>query len=73
MHKPFYASGFLYHLDSQQILLQQNTSSNELSSPWLLFEKTYQEEELPDKVFSSIIADLFNIKLFRNKKARMFS
>jgi ADP-ribose pyrophosphatase YjhB (NUDIX family) len=31
VHKPFYASGFLYHVASQQILLQTNNNSNPLT------------------------------------------
>ena len=31
MHKSFYASGFLYHSPSQQILLQQSTHKNLLN------------------------------------------
>lgn len=63
MHKKLYASGFLYHLPSEQILLQQNTSSQNLSSPWLLFEKSYKEGELPEMVFKDMIADLLQISL----------
>jgi hypothetical protein len=63
MHKTFYASGFLYHLASQQILLQQNTSSQYFSSHWLLFEKTYTGNEIPETIFKNMISDVLRIKI----------
>lgn len=63
MQKKLCASGFLIHIPSQQILLQQNTTSDNFSSPWLLFEKTYQVEEAPEIVFKNLIAQLLHVTL----------
>jgi hypothetical protein len=63
MHKDFYASGFLYHQASQQILLQQNTSISPTSSPWLLFGGIHLEEEEPEAIFKEIIFQLLDTKL----------
>lgn len=63
MHKKFYASGFLYHLPSQQILLQQDTSSQNLSSQWVLFEKAHSENAIPETVFETIISEVLHIKI----------
>lgn len=54
MHKSFYASGFLYHQKSQQILLQQQNSADETSS-WSLFGKP----SIKDKTGEEIIKDIF--------------
>lgn len=55
MHKTFYASGFLYHSPTQQILLQQKNSntdgelilfsgkSRQGKNPRLIFKKTIEE------------------------------
>ena len=61
MHKAVYASGFLYHPASEQILLQQNTSVSPASSPWSLFEVV--SEEAPETSFKNIILDLLDIKI----------
>ena len=63
MHKKFYASGFLYHLPSHQILLQQDTSSQNLSSQWVLFEKAHTEKAIPETVFETIISEVLHIKI----------
>lgn len=62
MHKKFYASGFLYHPASQQILLQQN-SSNSPQSLWSLFVEEYSETENPVKLFKNKISNLLDINL----------
>lgn len=64
MHKRYYASGFLYHFPTQQILLQQRSpsSSNE-TSPWSLFGGLYGEKEQPGMVFKKIIYDLLHVKI----------
>jgi hypothetical protein len=51
MHKTFYASGFLFHLPSQQILLRQYQSKSTITSPWVLFEKEHAENKTPNEVF----------------------
>lgn len=63
MHKNFYASGFLYHPQSQQILLQQNNSIANMSSPWLLFGGSYLEEEGPEGLFKDVIFKLLDIEI----------
>ncbi len=63
MHKTFYASVFLYHPPSQQILLQKNSSISTMSSPWLLFGGVYLEKEEPEALLKNIIFKLLNIKI----------
>jgi hypothetical protein len=62
MHKDFYASGFLYHPASEQILLQQNTSVPPASSPWSLFEVVSTKGD-PETAFKDTILDLLEIKI----------
>lgn len=62
MHKTFYASGFLYNLHTQQILLQQQNDSSPLQ--WSLFGKKSQNtEEDPERVFQDAISEQLHIKL----------
>ena len=63
MHKDFYASGFLYHPVSQQILLQQNSVVSPASSPWTLLGTTYKESENPEAILKDIILDLLDIQI----------
>lgn len=60
MHKSFYASGFLYNLPSQQILLQQD---NTLTSFWSLFGQKGHNNENPISVFQEAISQQLHIKL----------
>lgn len=60
MHKSFYASGFLYNLPSQQILLRQD---NILTSFWSLFGQKGQKYENPILVFQKAISQQLHIKL----------
>ncbi len=60
MHKIFYASGFIYHLPSQQILLQRPQPT---TSPWVLFEKEYTEHEQPEVIFKDSILKLLGIQI----------
>ncbi|HEX8966006.1 MAG TPA: hypothetical protein VF820_06265 [Patescibacteria group bacterium] len=60
MHKRFYASGFIYHLPSQLILLQQPQS---IDAPWVLFEKEYEETKQPEDIFQNVISKSLNIKV----------
>ena len=55
MHKDFYASGFIYHSRSQQILLQQDNSAE--SEPlWSLFGgENKTSEKTPEETFGRII------------------
>ncbi len=60
MHKKFYASGFFYHLSTQQILLQQR----KLSSPlWSLFGAKNQKDEVPIGTFHRIASKELKIKI----------
>jgi len=63
MHKSFYASGFIFHRPSQQILLQQRQSASSMTSSWTLFEKEHSENKQPEDVFKNTISKLLNIKL----------
>lgn len=63
MHKSFYASGFLYHPYTHQILLQQNNSLLNTASSWLLFEGLCAEKEGPESLFKTIILKLLGIKI----------
>jgi hypothetical protein len=60
MHKIFYASGFIYHLPTEQILLQKLQS---IVSPWILFEKTYIGDEQPGVIFKDNILEILCIKI----------
>lgn len=62
MHKTFYASGFLYHAPSQQILLQQINSADNNSS-WSLVGKKEITNKTGEEVFMDIFSEELNIKL----------
>ncbi len=53
--KNFYSSGFLYHPNSQQILLQQNLSDPK--STWTLLGS------LSKKTFRGVVSKLLNVRL----------
>lgn len=59
MHKDFYASGFIYHLPTQQILLQQHSSS----SFWLLFGGKNSSGESPTSTFCRVIQEQLQINI----------
>lgn len=63
MHKSFYASGFLYHLATQQILLQQSSLSNNPSSTWNMFGGESCEGEDAQTAFQRIMLERVNIRL----------
>jgi len=56
MHNEFYASGFLYHSASQQILLQQYPSLSQPSMYWSLFGGMNQTDETSEQAFLRILA-----------------
>lgn len=62
MYKDFYASGFLYHLPSGQILLKQQST---LGSPslWSLFGEHGLHKESPESTFQRTIYNLLHVKL----------
>lgn len=62
MHKDLYASGFLYHPRSQQILLQQSTDPND-KQKWSLFEGKRLVDESSEEAFKRIALEILNIKL----------
>jgi hypothetical protein len=62
MHKTFYASGFLYHPKTQQILLQQNNLDNK-NREWTLFNGENLNGEGIKEAFLRIINDNLNLKL----------
>jgi hypothetical protein len=53
VHKPFYASGFLYHSPTQQILLQQFKSGNSVNL--VLFRGSSCNGETPQAVFQKCV------------------
>jgi len=62
VHKPFYASGFLYHLGTAQILLHQPTDTIVASSWHLLGGKGTKGEDTK-AAFKRIAHELVKIKL----------
>ena len=54
MHNDFYASGFLYHPKSQQILLQQANTAN-LENGWSLFEGEGLKNESAQETFKRVV------------------
>lgn len=65
MHKTFYASGFLYHPKTQQILLQQ-LSSVEHNNAWSMFIVKHNKEESLKDLFLEIINNSLNLNLKSN-------
>lgn len=64
MHKLFYASGFIFHPLSQQILLQQRQrKDNEPHHQWLVFSGKSKAGEDPKKTFQRLIEEQLGIKL----------
>lgn len=63
VHKPFYVSGFLYHLRTQQILLHQFNLGNNSASIWAMFGGAGIGEEDPQESFQRIIYRLLNLQL----------
>jgi len=62
MHKDFYASGFLYHSRSQQILLQQHKTADEKPA-WSLFGKKADKDKTGEEIIRDIFLEDLNIKL----------
>jgi ADP-ribose pyrophosphatase YjhB (NUDIX family) len=60
MHKDFYASGFLYHPKTQQILLQQPITAD-TQDQWSLFEGESLNNEAAAQTFKRVI--FFHLKL----------
>lgn len=64
MHKDLYASGFLYHAETAQILLQQNNSNGNAS--WSLFGKNIFKDKTGEETLKDIFSEQLNIKLNLN-------
>ena len=63
MHKDFYASGFLYHPPTRQILLQQQKSDLEITSAWSIFETKSSFKGKAEQAFQRHLAKLLKVKL----------
>ncbi|MEK7534229.1 MAG: hypothetical protein AAB600_02715 [Patescibacteria group bacterium] len=63
MHKAFYASGLLYHLKTQQILLHQQNKKNNVLSTWSMMRGQGQKKEDAQKTFQRIIYKLLRVKV----------
>lgn len=61
MHKNFYASGFLYHASSGQILLQQNGQTDDTSLTLLCARGNFGQS--PSEVFLQSIKKLLGISV----------
>jgi hypothetical protein len=62
MHKDFYASGFLYHSRSQQILLQQQNPADK-EPMWVLFGGERLGNETSEETFLRVIHAILRLKL----------
>jgi hypothetical protein len=72
VHKDFYASGFVYHPKSQQILLRQQSPANETSS-WELFGKQSKNGKTGEEVFLELFSKELKLKLKLNKINAIYS
>lgn len=63
MHKPFYASGFLYNLKSQQILLLQSEQKDNTNCSWSMLSGEGNQGEDASTTFQRIISELLDLKL----------
>jgi len=60
--KPFYTSGFLYHLATQQILLQQSDSDSSPLPYWRMFGDFGREREDAQTAFRRIIYEQMGLR-----------
>lgn len=60
---PFYASGFLYNLKTQQILLLQSPKTDEADSCWSMLGGEGREGEDAQSTFQRIIHELLDVNL----------
>lgn len=63
IHTSFYASGFLYNLKSQQILLLQSEQKDDIASSWSMLGGEGNEGEDAQTTFQRIINELLNLDL----------
>jgi hypothetical protein len=72
MHKISYASGFLFHPRSQQILLQQISSENE-KPLWSLFSKECPSEQLSEENFKDTFSKIFSLDIKKRNIHMVYS
>lgn len=63
MHKDFYASGFIYHPPSGQILLQQQKTASKTPSIWSLIGGECLDKNCGKATFREILNKLLDLKL----------
>lgn len=63
MHKTFYASGFLFHIPTQQILLHQVPTSDTASPVWSLFSGQNNTNEEANATFKRVLEENLSLKL----------
>ena len=63
MHNSFYASGFLYNLKTQQILLLQSEQKDDKDLKWTLLGGEGREGEQASDAFKRIVLEKLNINL----------
>lgn len=63
MHKRFYASGFLFHLDTQQILLHQPQTLIDPSSLWCMFSHLGNVGEDAQRIFTIALSERINVQI----------
>ena len=62
MHKHFYASGFLYHLKTEQILLHQ-AHPNGTPSPWCMFSHLGTSGQNAQDTFALALSECMDVQL----------
>jgi hypothetical protein len=72
MHNDFYASGFLYHPKTQQILLQQEITA-ELEPTWALFGGDSLGNETSEEAFKRIIKSALKLDLKLNTICQIYN
>lgn len=63
MHKSFYASGFLYNLKTQQILLLQSAPKDNVASIWSMLGGESNEGENAQMTFQRVLSELLTLNL----------
>ncbi len=63
VHKPFYASGFLYHLKTQQILLHQSNLGSVSLPTWSMCGGESHDGEDAECAFQRIMQEQVNLRL----------
>ncbi|MEK7168803.1 MAG: hypothetical protein AAB532_01885 [Patescibacteria group bacterium] len=62
MHKDYYASGFIYHPKSQQILLQQHISAS-TNPVWTLLGKKVEKDLTGEETFKELLLEAIKLKI----------